>query len=229
MTDESGDVPSPFEQFIDENVKKIRIKTGEFVARFSREDVQRGLKEPGTHKFFRLEMPYEEAFNKLQQIKDKLDATPISESIKINNLNLETDLYNFHQLYNIIFMTSVDPTREISLEEAQGFPEERTYMASLYNSFVGFIYLTVEDDPLGESGIVEKVGAVAGVGVLAKHRGKKIGLKLLKTAIEYFEDKGISKLICEVYEKNEASLYMFTSLGMTVAGIMILEEEQPIE
>lgn len=169
-------------------------------------------------------MSYEDAKKKLDELRSKISSNIVGSDVTIKNYNHENDMYNFHQLYNIIFITSPDPTREISVEEALGFPEERTFIAMLYNSMAGFIYLTVEDDPL-ETG--ERVGAVAGIGVLSKHRGKKIGAKLLEQAITYFEDKGITKLICEVYDKNIASLRMFEGLGMRIVGEMILEEVQP--
>ncbi len=212
---------------IEHKVEKIRIKTGEFLARYTRQDIERGLTKPGEHRFYRLEMPFKDALAKLPMLREKLQTSPVYEYLKIRNLNLETDLYHFHQLYNAIFLTSPDPTRSITPEEARGFPEDRTFLVILYNSPVGFIYLTIEKDPVDPDNPYP-VGAVAGVGVLAKHRGKKIGLALLKTAIEYFEDKGVNKLICEVYEQNEASLRMFKGFGMKIVGIMILEEEQPM-
>ena len=84
--------------------------------------------------------------------------------------------------------------------------------------------MTIESDPLGTD---DTVGAIAGIGVLPKNRGRKIGLKLLKHAIEFFKDKNIEKIVCEVYEHNQASMNLFKCLGMEIVGEMILEEEQP--
>ena len=112
----------------------------------------------------------------------------------------------------------------VTLGDVQAFPSNRTFIATLWHTFAGFVYLTKEKDPLGTG---EEVGAIAGIGLLPKYRGRKIGLQLLRHSINYFKDKGIEKLICEVYEHNEASLSMFKNLGMEIVGKMILEEVQP--
>ncbi len=169
-------------------------------------------------------MTYDEAKAALTSLGDRIKTNPMAKDVLLKNYDPEVDVDNFQMLYNTIFFTSPDPTREISKSEALGFPADRTFIAWLYGKMVGFIYLTIEDDPL-DTGLT--VGAVAGVGVLSNKRGMKIGAKLLERAIIYFEDKNVSKLICEVYEKNSASLRMFKGLGMVIVGEMLLEEMQP--
>ncbi|MDH5404245.1 MAG: GNAT family N-acetyltransferase [Candidatus Heimdallarchaeota archaeon] len=202
------------------------MKSKQFFARhLTRNDIVRhGLSRPGHHVFYRMEMEYDAALNVYSSLVDKLNEIQISKDITIKSLKHPKETNEFLFLYNAIFLMAPDPSRTITFEEAIGFPEERTFVAWLWSGMAGFIYLTIEKDPLGSD---ETVGAIAGIGVLAKYRGRKIGLKLLKHAIDYFRDKGITKLVCEIYEHNEASMRMFSGLGMSVVGTMILEEEQP--
>ncbi|MCY3410597.1 MAG: GNAT family N-acetyltransferase [Candidatus Heimdallarchaeota archaeon] len=211
---------------IDKSVEYLRVKSGKYLVRTSRQDISRGFRREGEHRFFRLEMTLAEAKAKLEGLRSKINETPIAKDIKLRKYSPSEEVNQFQELYNTIFMTSPDPTREITLDEAGGFPSERTTIAWLYNKMVGFIYLTIEEDPL-ETG--EICGAVAGIGVLSNKRGMKIGAKLLEHAICFFEKQpqNITKMICEVYEKNVASLTMFRNLGMRIVGEMILEEIQP--
>ncbi len=194
------------------------------VKHLSRNDLERGLSKPGKHLFYRMEMPFQKTLDQLDELKFKLDQSAISKEVKIKNLIHPDDTLNFMFLYNAIFIAAPDPSRTITLEDAEKFPSDRTFIATLWHSFAGFIYLTVEKDPMGSE---EIVGAIAGIGVLPKNRGRKIGLKLIKHAIEYFKNKNIEKLICEIYERNQASLNLFKGMGMDIVGEMILEEEQP--
>lgn len=201
----------------------MRIKSKRFIQnRFLRDDVEQGRWKPGTFVFYRLELPFKDAVSQIPNLEDRIQQSESGKHIKIQNLDHPKDDVNFMFLYNAIFIAAPDPTRTITLEDAASFPSERVFIASLWHSFAGFIYLTIEDDPIG-SGV--KVGAIAGIGVLPKYRGKKIGLILIKQAIEYFRGKGVEKLICEVYQENEPSLRMFQGLGMKIVGHMILDEQ----
>lgn len=189
-----------------------------------REDLDRGLQKGGVHTFYRLESPFEDVLEQVKKFEEKIANSPSAKSVIIRNIVHPEDDINFMFLYNAIFIAAPDPSRMVTLEDVQSFPSDRTLLATLWHTFAGFVYLTIEKDPLGSEALV---GAIGGIGVLPKFRGRKIGLQLLKYSIDYFKNKGIEKLICEVYEHNEASLKMFQSLGMKIVGHMILEDEQP--
>lgn len=179
---------------------------------------------PGRHLYLRLVMPYAEAQLKRDEFTKKIKNSIVSREITIKNLNHTTDLERFRELYNEIFFAAPDPSRELSVDEVKHFPEESTFIAYLGSSMVGFVYLTIDINDAGEA-----EGAVAGIGVLARYRGKKIGLRLLDQVYNYFDDKNIDTLVCEVYEKNEPSLKMFEGLGMQLKGYMILENNEITE
>jgi ribosomal protein S18 acetylase RimI-like enzyme len=203
---------------------RIRIKARQyFQGQVTREDVERGFTRKGEHLFYRLSMRFSEALTVYDSVVAKLDSSPLSKEVEITNLQHPQDTQEFLFLYNSIFLAAPDPTRPITMEDAISFPSDRTFIAKLWQSMAGFIYLVIEKDPLGSG---ESVGAIAGIGVLPKYRGRKIGLTLLKHAIDYFRDKDVKQLICEVYYENEASLHMFKGLGMKTVGEMILEDVQ---
>ncbi|MFV2013925.1 MAG: N-acetyltransferase family protein [Candidatus Heimdallarchaeota archaeon] len=186
--------------------------------------MDRGIQKKGVHIFYRMEIAFDKVLNEVKKFEAKIEASDSAKQVKIRNLKHPEDDLNFMFLYNAIFIAAPDPSRMVTLEDVQTFPASRTFVATLWHTFAGFVYLTIEKDPLGSGDVV---GAIAGIGVLPKFRGRKIGLQLLRQSINYFKDKGIEKLICEVYEHNEASLSMFRNLGMEIVGKMILEDVQP--
>ncbi len=209
--------------------RRTRLKPRMFKAFESiREDVKRGMDVRGKeslHKFYRMEMPFSKALEIQKIFQKKLSEDKLGSMVKIRNLNHETDLEEFTELYNEIFLAAPDPSRRLSIEEAKSFDEESTFLALLGSTFAGFIYLTIDrafTDPNA------RAGAIAGIGVLAKYRGKKIGLRLLSHSIDYFKDKNVEYLVCEVYEHNEPSRKMFEGMGMKIVGYMILEEEEGV-
>ncbi|MCE7735592.1 MAG: GNAT family N-acetyltransferase, partial [Candidatus Heimdallarchaeota archaeon] len=175
----------------------MRVKTKSFnVKKLLRKDVDRGVQKKGLHVFYRMEIPYKKVLNEVTKFDVKINASESAKQVKIRKLNHPDDDLNFMFLYNAIFIAAPDPSRIVTLEDVQTFPPDRTFIATLWHSFAGFVYLTKEKDPLGTG---EEVGAIAGIGVLPKYRGRKIGLQLLRHSVNYFKDKGIEKLICEVY------------------------------
>lgn len=213
----------------DPDIRRQRLKPRLFrVTESIREDVRRGMDVKGReelHKFYRMEMPYADALAVQEKFREKLRQDTLGNEVKIRNLNHETDLEKFTELYNAIFLAAPDPSRSLTLEEAKSFEEESTFVALLGSTFAGFIYLTIDHAFTDPKALA---GAIAGIGVLARYRGKKIGIRLLNHAIDYFKDKGVEYLICEVYEKNEPSRRMFEGMGMKIVGYMILEEEEGV-
>jgi ribosomal protein S18 acetylase RimI-like enzyme len=214
--------------FIKDTEEMIRIKVKKLTKdKTIREDLKRVQQSgyqipPGKHLYLRMAMDFSDAQEVKDKLEDKVADSITANQITVKNLNHETDLENFMILYNEIFMAAPDPSRDLSIEEVKNFSEESTFIAYLGSTMTGFVFITIEPD---SEDATQLVGAIAGIGVLGRYRGKKIGLKLLSKSIEYLQDKNTSKLICEVYEKNEASRKMFEGMGMTVVGYMILEDE----
>lgn len=210
----------------DDPIDKIRIKVRNFLpSQVTREDLERGFSRSGKHLFYRLSMPFEKALDIYDDVTDRIKLSRYSQDVEFKNLSHPEDTQEFMFMYNAIFMAAPDPSRVITTEEAQEFPEDKTFIIKLWGMMAGFIYLVVEEDPMGSG---ETVGAIAGIGVLPKFRGRKLGLLMIRHAIDYFSkrDEEIDQLICEVYSENEPSLNMFKGLGMEVVGEMVLEEAE---
>lgn len=175
--------------------------------------------------FYRLETVYSNIFVRLNQIKEIIKIYPMVKNVIVRELKHTNDTIEFKKVYNRICITSLDLIRTIDETEVLKFPECRTFIATLWNRIIGFIYVTVENDPMGSGDLV---GAIAGIGLLHRYRGKKVGLMLIKHAIEYFEesikDRAIKKVVCEVYEKNKPVLRMVQGFEMKIVGKMILED-----
>jgi len=207
-------------------IKKIRVKIKKYLpSQVFREDINRGLTRSGEHLFYRMSMSFEDALEVYDQVAEKVKASYFTDDVEIVNLSHPEDTQEFMFLYNAIFMAAPDPSRTITLEEASYFPESQTFIVKIWGMMAGFIYLVTEKDPLGSG---DKVGAIAGIGVLPKYRGRRLGLLMIKHAIDYFkvQDPPVKQLICEVYSENNPSLAMFKGLGMEIVGHMILEDEE---
>lgn len=217
---------------IKETEEQIRLKVRKFTREKSvREDIKRASEHklqipPGKHLYIRMSMPFDEAITVREKLLEKVNNSITANQIRIVNLDHQTDLEKFQVLYNEIFMAAPDPSRDLTVEEVKNFSEDSTFIAYLGSSMAGFVFITIEPD-LDNPDV--KVGAIAGIGVLGRYRGKKIGLKLLEHSIAFLADKNVDKLVCEVYEKNEPSRKMFEGLGMSVIGYMVLEDEDVID
>ncbi|MHA2502250.1 MAG: GNAT family N-acetyltransferase [Candidatus Kariarchaeaceae archaeon] len=209
-------------------LEQIRVKAKKFLPhQIFREDIKRARKKgfvpEGKHLFYRLSMSFEDAITVRESLEERVQLSRFRSDVEFTNLD-HRDVTEFMLLYNTIFMAAPDPSRPIDIEEALLFPEDSTFIVRLWSMMAGFIYLVVEDDPLGSG---ESVGAIAGVGVLPKFRGRKLGLIMIAHAIDYFKshERKINQLICEVYSENEPSLNMFKGLGMEIVGSFYLEDE----
>lgn len=214
----------------EDHLAQIRIKAKKFLpSQIFRDDLKRaaetGFTRGGKHLFYRLSMPFEEAVAIRKSLEERIQLSRYRDDVEINNLEHPMDTHEFMFMYNAIFMAAPDPSRPLNEYEASIFPTPSTFIVRLWSMMGGFIYLVVEDDPLGSG---EVVGAIAGVGVLPKFRGRKLGLIMIAHAIEYFQhhDKKVNQLICEVYSENQPSLKMFQGLGMEIVGSFYLEDEE---
>ncbi|MFX0061983.1 MAG: GNAT family N-acetyltransferase [Candidatus Hermodarchaeota archaeon] len=166
---------------------------------------------PKKYRYIKLELSWDKVPEAIKKYQEKIDNNPYSRNIKIEALTKEK-MQDFVRIYNRILLTSPDPYREMRSEEGKFF-EEGTFLASLWWQPVGFMVLTVEHDEKGEL-----VGVIAGLGVDYRHRRKGIGLALGLKSVEYFAEKKVKKLICEVYDQNETSQRFIKSFGFKESG-----------
>ena len=121
----------------------------------------------------------------------------------------EDDLQSVMFIHNKAWMTSNSPYAPISLDSLKkiySYPDTIIFIAKVYGSDAGFIMLDFE-------GPNKEYGVIAGLGVLPRFQRKGLGTVLGMTGWNYFKQKGVSELRCEVYVENKASYYFIKSLG----------------
>ncbi|MFX1536287.1 MAG: GNAT family N-acetyltransferase [Promethearchaeota archaeon] len=179
------------------------------------DQLKKTIDSPDKYRYIKMQLSWEKVPEAIKKYQEKIERNPYSKNVKIEALNKEK-MQDFVRIYNRILLTSPDPYREMQSEEGKLF-KEGTFLASLWWQPVGFMVLTVEHDEKGEL-----VGVIAGLGVDHRHRRKGIGLALGLKAAEYFAEKKVKKLICEVYDQNETSRRFIKSFGFEEYGEMYI-------
>lgn len=142
------------------------------------------------------------------EIKFKKKIELLSKNVKIEEA-LKEDLARIMNLYNRTWLTSKTPFRRITLESVNRIfenPNVNLYLAKLYGIDAGFMILSIDEED-------EKIGIIDGLGVLPRFQRKGVGTVLGMTAWEYFKQKKIEELKCEVYVENKRSYEFIKSLG----------------
>ncbi|MHA2502806.1 MAG: GNAT family N-acetyltransferase [Candidatus Kariarchaeaceae archaeon] len=201
----------------------VKYKKEMFQRKSSRPDIIRGVdfdRFPGErhHTFYKLRAEFNQFKEKGSWIEEKIENSSTASDISLTNLSHE-NAEMFIQLHDDIFFKSPDPVRGLTPEEVKLYDEEHTFIAYYLDTPVGFVYMPIY---LANDGTLE--GSIAGIGVVSKHRGKKVALKLLHKAIEFFGEREVHWVTCEVFEKNEPSRAMFESLGFEIFDHLVLEK-----
>lgn len=175
-----------------------------------------------SHRYLVMELP----LNKLRYLLSKKDELlgrshpSVTDVVHVRRYDPEKypeDPQTFADLFNLVLMTSPDPYRPLTVEEAFTYFKQGTFLAFLYGKPAGYGVVTIEDTPEG------RIGVIAGIGVHPKHRRKKVALTIAASIGEWFEERGdLLKLQCEVYERNHTSQAFISSLGFEVVGEMHL-------
>ena len=134
---------------------------------------------------------------------------------ELKDLSIITDIYNKS------WLTSSTPFRPIEKETLkQIFNDQNTVflIANVYSRDGGFIILDFE----GEN---NEYGVIAGLGVLPRFQGKGLGTILGMAAWNYFKEKGLKELRCEVYEDNQKSFNFIEGLNFEEFGRMVYRKE----
>ena len=133
----------------------------------------------------------------------------------------EGDLVNVMNIYNKAWMTSNEPfapMRIESLKKIFNIPEITMLIANVYGSDAGFIILDFEGDN-------KEYGVIAGLGIMPRFQRKGLGKILGMAAWNFFKQKGVKELRCEVYVDNKASYNFIKSLGFEESGTKIYKKE----
>ncbi len=149
-----------------------------------------------------------------RKIEKKIYRANISEA-ELKDLSSITDIYNKS------WLTSSTPFRPIQKGTLKKiFNDQNTVflIAKVYDSYAGFIILDFE----GEN---NEYGVIAGLGVLPRFQGKGLGTILGMAAWNYFKEKGLKELRCEVYNDNQKSFNFIKGLKFEEFGRIVYRKE----
>lgn len=149
-----------------------------------------------------------------RKIESKIYRANIREA-ELKDLSIITDIYNKS------WLTSSTPFRPIQKETLiKIFKDQNTVflIAKVYDSDSGFVILDFE----GEN---NEYGVIAGLGVLPRFQGKGLGTILGMAAWNYFKEKGLKELRCEVYKDNQKSFNFIKGLNFEEFGRIIYRKE----
>lgn len=149
-----------------------------------------------------------------RKIEKNIYRTSIREA-ELKDLSIITDIYNKS------WLTSSTPFRPIEKKTLkQIFNHQNTVflIANVYSRDGGFIILDFD----GEN---NEYGVIAGLGVLPRFQGKGLGTILGMAAWNYFKEKGLKELRCEVYEDNQKSFNFIEGLNFEEFGRIVYRKE----
>jgi len=149
-----------------------------------------------------------------KRIERKIYSANIREA-ELKDLSIITDIYNKS------WLTSSTPFRPIERGTLkQIFTNQNTVflIAKVYGSNGGFVILDFE----GEN---NEYGVIAGLGVLPRFQGKGLGTILGMAAWNYFKEKGLKELRCEVYKDNQKSYDFVKGLNFEEFGRIVYRKE----
>lgn len=144
-------------------------------------------------------------------LKDKIEHKILHASIREAS---EKDLTSVQNIYNRAWLTSNTPFRPIekdTLKKIFNDPDTVFLVAKVYDIDGGFVILDIE----GEN---KEYGVIAGLGILPRFQGKGLGTILGLAAWNYFKEKGLEELRCEVYKDNQRSYNFIKGLNFEEFG-----------
>jgi GNAT superfamily N-acetyltransferase len=135
----------------------------------------------------------------------------------------EADIPRLVDLYNASFFQCPDPYRPVTESDMRAIFEKSTIiMGNMYGSDAAFIVNKIETHT-SETGKIERLGVICGIAVHPRFRQKGLATAIGLAAYDFFKDKHVDHLQCEVYEKNGPSMSFITWVGFRPAGQLVVK------
>ncbi len=169
--------------------------------------------------YLQMRLPIDEITKGFENtLREKVEKNIYRANIREADLK---DLSIITEIYNRSWLTSSTPFRPIERGTLKKiFNDQNTVflIAKVYDSDGGFIILDFE----GEN---NEYGVIAGLGVLPRFQGKGLGTILGMAAWNFFKEKGLKELRCEVYEDNQKSFNFIKGLNFEEFGRVVYRKE----
>jgi len=134
---------------------------------------------------------------------------------------IESDIQVIVDIYNKSWLTSNTPFRPLdktTIKKIFNDPNTKFLIAKVYGIDSAFVILDFE----GEN---KEYGVIAGLGVLPRFQRRGLGTVIGLAAWNYFKDKGVKELRCEVYKDNQTSYEFIKGLQFEEFGIKVYRKE----
>ena len=181
-------------------------------------ELQREILEKGMV-YLQMRLPIDKITKDFENsLKEKIEHKIFHASIREATKN---DLTSVQDIYNKAWLTSNTPFRPIekdTLKKIFNDPDTVFLIAKVYGIDGGFVILDFEGDN-------KEYGVIAGLGVLPRFQGKGLGTILGLAAWNYFKEKGLEELRCEVYKDNQKSYKFVKGLNFEEFGKKIYRKE----
>ncbi|MHA1436666.1 MAG: GNAT family N-acetyltransferase [Promethearchaeota archaeon] len=180
--------------------------------------IHRDISEKGLT-YIQMKLPVEKITPEFEKsLKNKIEGKIIKAKIREAT---ESDLESITNLYNRAWLTSNTPFRPINVEDLEKVlndPDTIFLISNVYGIDAGFVILDFE----GEN---KEYGIIAGLGVLPRFQRKGLGTILGIAAWNYFKEKKVKELRCEVYEYNFISQSFIKWIGFEEYGKKTYKKE----
>lgn len=174
-------------------------------------DLEKRILEDGMV-YVQMRLPVERITKSFEdQLKEKIEHNIYHANIRTAT---EKDLQTIVDIYNKSWLTANTPFRPLARESMKKIFADPTtvfLIARVYGIDGAFVILDFEGDH-------NEYGIIAGLGVIPRFQRKGLGTVLGLAAWEYFKNKGVKELRCEVYKGNKRSFNFIKSLNFEAYG-----------
>jgi len=128
---------------------------------------------------------------------------------------VESDIPLLVDLYNRAFLSANDPYSLMTLENMNSIIKHNytiILIARIWGSPAGFAIIDFE-------GEAQKEGIIAGLGTLPEWQKRGVGTSIGIATWQYFKERNVKELRCEVYACNQASYNLIKGLGFKEVGV----------
>ncbi len=172
----------------------------------NKQETQLDLIQSGL-RYIQMRMPLEKITPEYEaKLKEKVEKHVVQAKIREAK---EEDLDRIVYIHNRSFMTSGEnfmPLTIDAMRELFNLPDVKIFIGKVYGMDSAFVILDFE-------GPNKEYGVIAGMGVLPEYQKKGLGKVLGIAAWNYFRQKNVKELRCEVFFNNKTSYYFIKSLG----------------
>ncbi len=143
------------------------------------------------------------------ELKKRVEENFLHAKIRIVERESHHDLRSVMNIYNKAWLTSSTPFRPLTLESLIKIfndPDTSILIAKVWDQDIGFCILDLE-------GPKKDIGVIAGLGVVPRYQRKGLGTVLGMAVWNFFKEKGVKELRCEVYKDNVISYSFIKWIG----------------